>query len=132
MTAIVIKETLKETNRLKSKCSVNSSIYILLKGHGLLLLIRKGHMTIASNLYTKQHRNNTETSHANMRYAKSLTLSPTVASKLKLYKLREYLAKDPDHDYESLRIQGAMEACFTINLALQVISSLTMEYYQCI
>lgn len=37
---------------------------------------------------------------------------------MKLYKLREYLAKDPDHDYESLRIQGATEACFTINLAL--------------
>ena len=79
MTVIVMKETLKETNRLKSKCSVNSSIYTLLKGHGLLLLIRKGHITITPNPYTKQHRNNTETSYANMRYAKSLTPSPTVA-----------------------------------------------------
>ena len=79
ITVIVMKETLKETNRLKSKCSVNSSIYALLKGHGLLLLIRKGYMAITPNSCTKQHRNNTETSHANMRYAKSLTPSPTVA-----------------------------------------------------
>ena len=28
------------------------------------------------------HRNNTETSHANIRYAKSLTPSPTVANKI--------------------------------------------------
>ena len=37
---------------------------------------------------------------------------------MRLYKLREYLTKDAEHDYESLRTQGAMEACFMINLAL--------------
>ena len=79
ITVIIMKETLKETNRLKSKCSINSSIYALLKGYGLLLLIRKRYMTITPNLCTKQHRNNTETRYANMRYAKSLTPSPTVA-----------------------------------------------------
>ena len=77
---MLLKETLKEMNRLKSNCSVNSSIYALLKGHRLLLLIRNGHVAIAPNPCTKQHRNNTETSHANMRYANSLTPSPTVAN----------------------------------------------------
>ena len=75
MTAIAMKETLKETNRLKSNCSANSSIYALLMVPCLLLLSQWpcGHCT------ESMHRNNTETSHANMRYAKSLTPSPTVA-----------------------------------------------------
>ena len=65
---MLLKETLKEINRLKSNCSTNSSIYTLLKGHRLLLLIRNGHMAITLNPYTKhvaitpnpctkQHRN---------------------------------------------------------------------------
>ena len=55
--AMLLKETLKEMNRLKSNCSVNSSIYALLKGHRLLLLVRNGHVAIAPNPCTKQHRN---------------------------------------------------------------------------
>ena len=54
---MLLKETLKEMNRLKSNCSANSSIYALLKGHRLLLLIRNGHVAIAPNPCTKQHRN---------------------------------------------------------------------------
>ena len=65
---MLLKETLKEINRLKSNYSVNSSIYTLLKGHRLLLLIRNGHVAIAlnpctkhvaiaPNPCTKQHRN---------------------------------------------------------------------------
>ena len=50
---MLLKETLKEINRLKSNCSVNSSIYILLKGYRLLLLIYNGYIAIILNLYTK-------------------------------------------------------------------------------
>ena len=35
-TANAMKETLKETNRLKSNCSANSHIYTLFIGHCLL------------------------------------------------------------------------------------------------
>ena len=37
---MLLKETLKEINQLKSNYSANSSIYTLLKGHRLLLLVR--------------------------------------------------------------------------------------------
>ena len=37
--AVLLKEILKEINRLKSNCSVNSSIYILFLVHCLLLLL---------------------------------------------------------------------------------------------
>ena len=36
--AMILKETLKEMDRLKSNCSANSSIYALLMVHCLLLL----------------------------------------------------------------------------------------------
>ena len=48
-----MKETLKETNRLKSNRSANSSIYALLKGHSLLLLVRNGYVAIAPNPCTE-------------------------------------------------------------------------------
>ena len=50
-TANTIKETLKETNRLKSNCSANNSIYTLLMRLYLLLLLRNGYIAIALNLY---------------------------------------------------------------------------------
>ena len=53
MTAIVMKETLKVTNRLESNCSANSSIYALLMRPCLLLLFRNGHVAIAPNPCTE-------------------------------------------------------------------------------
>ena len=50
---ILLKETLKEINRLKSNYSINSNIYILLKGYRLLLLIRNSYIAIILNLYIK-------------------------------------------------------------------------------
>ena len=52
-TANAMKETLKETNRLKSNCSANSSIYALLMRPCLLLLFRNGHVAIAPNPCTE-------------------------------------------------------------------------------
>ena len=54
---MLLKETLKETNRLKSNCTANSSIYALLMRLRLLLLFRNGLMAIALNPAPKQHRN---------------------------------------------------------------------------
>ena len=78
-TAIAMRETLKETNRLKRNCSANSSIYALLMGLCLLLLLRKGHVAFAPNPCIESMPETTETSNANMRYPKSLIPSPTVA-----------------------------------------------------
>ena len=76
--AMLLKETLKEMNRLKSNCSANSSIYALLMVHCLLLLHCYGH-ACAPNPCSKSMHETTETNNANMRYPKSLTPSPTVA-----------------------------------------------------
>ena len=72
-------------NRIKNTCSANSSIYILFLGHCFLLWLW-GYVAIFDYAkwvnrmrYTKW-ANLTETSHANMRYTKSLTPSPTVAN----------------------------------------------------
>ena len=57
MTAIVMKETLKETNRLKSNCSANSSIYALLMRPCLLLLLAMAMWPLHRIHAPKQHRN---------------------------------------------------------------------------
>ena len=50
---MLLKETLKETNRLKSHCSANSSSYALLMRPRLLLLLRNGPVAIAPNPCTE-------------------------------------------------------------------------------
>ena len=72
-----LKETLKETNRLKSNYSVKKSIYALLIVPCLLLLFRYGHVRAPNPCFGSMH----ETTETNMRYPKPLTPSPTVASK---------------------------------------------------
>ena len=66
---MILKATLKEMSRLKSNCSVTSSIYALLMVHCLSLFFRHGYACAP----------NPETSNANMRYPKPLTPSPNVA-----------------------------------------------------
>ena len=66
---ILLKETLKEINRLKGNCSANSSIYTLLVVRFLLLLF----------CFQSMHET-TEMSNAIMRSPKSLAPSPTVAN----------------------------------------------------
>ena len=88
---MLLKETLKEMNRLKSNCSANRSIYALLMVHCLLLLLCYGH-ACAPNPCSKSRHATTEMSVANMRYPRSLTPSPTVARRRRLSCLR-YLTR---------------------------------------
>ena len=76
---MLLKETLKGIFLLKSNYRANSSIYVLLVIHFLLLLFRCGH-AYTSNPCSESMHETTETSNANMRYPKSLTLSPTVVT----------------------------------------------------
>ena len=75
---MLLKETLKEMNPLKSNCNANSSVYALLMVHCLLLLSCHEH-ACESNPCTESIHRSTETSNANMRYPRSPTPSPAVA-----------------------------------------------------
>ena len=75
--AMLLKEALDETNRLKSNCSAKRSMYAFLMVHCLLLLSRYGYVRAPNPCFKSMHET-TEKSNANMRYPKSLTPSPTV------------------------------------------------------
>ena len=80
--AMLLKETLKEMNRLKSNCSARRSIYALLMTLLLLFLFAMAmfvHRIHAPNPCSQSMHETTETTETNMRYPKSLTPSPTVA-----------------------------------------------------
>ena len=77
---MLLKETLEEMSRLKSHCSANSILYILFLGHCFWPLFATAilvHWIHAPNPCSQSLHETTET---NMRYPKSLTLNPTVAS----------------------------------------------------
>ena len=80
--AMLLKETPKEMNRLKSNYSARRSIYALLMTLLLLFLFAMAmfvHRIHALNPCSQSMHETTETTETNMRYPKSLTPSPTVA-----------------------------------------------------
>ena len=79
---MLLKETLKEMNRLKSNCSARRSINALILVYCLLLLFAMAmpvHRIHAPNPCSQSMPETTETNNAIMRYTNSLTPSPTVA-----------------------------------------------------